>query len=115
MIDTVEYTTFQSPLLINQSIKIPIGHYGFSFWTVKSDSDFILLLLLLKNGYLREDIFADDIFAEDIFAEDIFANSGQIRENIFREIKVKLRIRENIFHEIFSKMRFFKIHVNLVQ
>ena len=54
-----------------------------------------------------EDIFAEDIFAEDIFAEDIFANLGQIRENIFREIKVRLRIRENIFREIFSKIPFF--------
>ena len=40
--------------------------------------------------------------------EDIFANLGQIRENIFGEIKVKLRIRENIFREIFSKMCFFQ-------
>ena len=28
-----EYTTFQSRFLINQSIKIPIGHYGLSIWT----------------------------------------------------------------------------------
>ena len=29
-----QYTTFQSRFLINQSIKILIGHYGLSFWTV---------------------------------------------------------------------------------
>ena len=58
---------------------------------------------------VKGEIFSrEDIFAEDIFTEDIFANLGQIRENIFREIKVKLRIRENIFREIFSKMRFFQ-------
>ena len=44
---------------------------------------------------------------QNTLREDIFANLGQIREIIFREIKVKLRIRENIFREIFSKMRFF--------
>ena len=83
------------------------------FWEIISQipKDVCPTELFGKKIFSRE-----DIFAEDIFTEDIFANLGQIRENIIRKIKVKLRIRENIFREIFSKMRFFfEIHVNLVQ
>ena len=92
----------------NIKFQIPNSYEKIRFsYTLRED--IFARIYFREKIFSREDIFARRYFREKIFSrEDIFANLGQIRENIFREIKVKLRIRENIFREIFSKMRFFQ-------